>query len=45
MQPTIVVKIGTESLENFETSQKVDKLVSDITQSIRDGVRVILVTS
>lgn len=45
MQPTIVVKIGTESLENFETSQKVNKLVSDITQSIRDGVRVILVTS
>lgn len=45
MQQTIVVKIGTESLEDFENSQKVHTLVSDIAQSIRDGVHVILVTS
>lgn len=45
MQQTIVVKIGTESLEDFENSQKVHTLVSDIAQSIRDGVHIILVTS
>lgn len=45
MQQTIVVKIGTESLEDFEYSYKVNKLIGDITQSIRDGIRVILVSS
>lgn len=45
MQQTIVVKIGTESLEDFEYSHKVNKLIGDITQSIRDGIRVILVSS
>ena len=45
MQQTIIVKIGTESLEDFENSEKVNKLISDITQSIRNGVHVILVTS
>lgn len=45
MQQTIVVKIGTESLENFEVSTKVNQLINDITKAIRNGVHVILVTS
>ncbi len=45
MQQTIIVKIGTESLEDFENSEKVNKLISDIMKNIRNGIHVILVTS
>lgn len=43
---TTIVKIGTESLQNFETSQKVNTLIRDISTLIRDyHEKIILVTS
>ena len=42
----IIVKIGTESLENFETSEKVNRMVRDIstlTQKYKE--RILLVSS
>jgi glutamate 5-kinase len=42
----IIVKIGTESLENFETSEKVDRMVRDISVLIKEyKERVLLVSS
>jgi glutamate 5-kinase len=45
MKKTIIVKIGSESLKDFETSKKVEKLVTDIAQKMQEWVQVILVTS
>jgi glutamate 5-kinase len=42
----IIVKIGTESLENFETSEKVNRMVRDISVLIKEyKERVLLVSS
>jgi glutamate 5-kinase len=36
MKKTIIVKIGSESLKDFETSKKVEKLVTDIAQKMQE---------
>ncbi len=42
----IIVKIGTESLENFETSEKVNRMVRDISTLIQEyKERILLVSS
>jgi glutamate 5-kinase len=42
----IIVKIGTESLENFETSEKVNRMVRDISALIQKyKERILLVSS
>ena len=45
MNDTIVVKIGTESLMDFEQSEKVQKLVDTIISQTKQGIRILLVTS
>ncbi len=43
---TVIIKIGTESLANFETSEKVNKLVRDIVEIMKHTqYRVLLVSS
>lgn len=42
---TIIVKIWSESLTNFETSQKVELLTQGIAQKIREWVKILLVSS
>jgi glutamate 5-kinase len=42
---TIIVKIGSESLKNFGTSEKVNSLVKDISRRIQDKSRILLVSS
>lgn len=45
MNRTIIVKIGTESLSDFHTSEKVSKMVEDIARLIRQKIQVVLVSS
>jgi glutamate 5-kinase len=45
MNRIIIVKIGTESLTNFHTSEKVTKMVADIARLIREKISVVLVSS
>ena len=42
---TTIVKIGSESLRDFEHSVKVDKLVREIAEKIHVGTNILLVTS
>lgn len=42
---SIIVKIGSESLKDFNESMKVHKLVQEIAEKIRKGTRILLVTS
>lgn len=45
MNKTIIVKIGTESLVNFNQSEKVEKMVQDIAYLMQHRIHVVLVTS
>lgn len=45
MKQTIIVKVGTESLTHFHTSEKVANMVRDITRLIQKKIRVILISS
>ncbi len=45
MNKTIIVKVGTESLANFHTSKKVEKMIADIARLIQEQVFVVLVSS
>lgn len=42
---TTIVKIGTESLTNFESSIKVQNMVEDISRLVKQKTKVLLVTS
>jgi glutamate 5-kinase len=45
MNKTIIVKVGTESLANFHTSKKVEKMIADIARLIQEQIFVVLVSS
>lgn len=45
MSDIIVVKIGTESLVDFENSEKISVLVHSIAKKIQQGISIVLVTS
>ncbi len=45
MDKTIIVKVGTESLANFHTSEKVKKMIADIAQLMKQKISVILISS
>lgn len=45
MKQTIIVKVGTESLIHFHTSEKVANMVRDITRLVQEKIRVILISS
>lgn len=45
MNKTIIVKVGTESLAHFHTSEKVDKMIADIARLIQQQIFVTLVSS
>jgi len=45
MNKKIIIKIGTESLADFNTSEKVRKMVSDIARLIQEKIHVVLISS
>lgn len=45
MNKTIIVKVGTESLANFHTSEKVEKMITDIAKLMKQKISVILISS
>jgi glutamate 5-kinase len=45
MNKTIIVKVGTESLAHFHTSEKVEKMIADIARLIQEQIFVVLVSS
>lgn len=45
MNKTIIVKVGTESLANFYTNKKVEKMIADIAKLMRQKISIVLISS